>query len=240
MTVHINLVLPDMVTPPTHLRYLAPIFNFSWAALVTALCLATPVQAQVVRCTDAKTGEVTYTNGRCVSGESSLQVLAPRSAEEIAKEQADAAAARERSKAQIERDEALRRQREERERKERAASEQAQAQNNNLENSPACRQARERLNSILAESNPDTSTWGERSQAAQQQMEMSCLGAAAYQQLQQTRALQPNAINRPQFGYGPQYPHRPIRPVPSQPPAKIVNCNVFRCYDNRGGVHPIP
>ena len=77
-------------------------------------------------------------------------------------------------------------------------------------------------------------------QAAQAQMEMSCLGATAYQQLQQTRALQPNAINRPQWGYG--YPNRypPARPTPSQPPAKIVNCNVFRCYDNRGGVHPIP
>ena len=125
--------------------------------------------------------------------------------------------------------------------KEREAAERAQARAvANLENTAACRQARERYNAILAEASPDPATWGERSQAAQAQMEMNCLGAAAYQQLQQSRALQPNAINRPQWGYG--YPNRypPAHPTPSQPPAKIVNCNVFRCYDNRGGVHPIP
>ena len=137
------------------------------------------------------------------------------------------------------RDDAQRRQREDAERKEREAAARAQAgAGSNLENSPACRQARERYNAILAEADPDVSTWGERSQAAQAQMEMSCLGATAYQQLQQTRALQPNAINRPQWGYGQTRPPL-VRPLP-QPPAKIVNCNVFRCYDNRGGVHPIP
>ena len=203
---------------------------------------AAPAHAQIMRCTDAKTGEVTYTNGRCISGEASTQVKPAQSAEEIAQERAAAAKARELSQAQISRDEALRRKREEAERKEREAAEKAQARagGNNLENSPACIQARQHYNTILAEANPDPATWGERSQAAQAQMEMSCLGATAYQQLQQSRALQPNAINRPQWGYG--YPNRypPARPTPSQPPAKIVNCNVFRCYDNRGGVHPIP
>jgi len=190
--------------------------------------IAGTAQAQVMRCVDAKTGEVTYTNGRCISGEMSTQIQAAQSAEEIAAERANASQARERSKAQMARDEAQRRQREEQERKEREAAEKAQARAvANLENTPACRQARERYNAILAEASPDPATWGERSQAAQAQM-------------QQSRALQPNAINRPQWGYG--YPNRypPARPTPSQPPAKIVNCNVFRCYDNRGGVHPIP
>lgn len=197
-------------------------------------------QAQIMRCTDAKTGEVTYTNGRCISGEAATQVKPAQSAEEIAQERAAAAKARELSQAQMSRDEAQRRKREEAERKEREAAEKAQARaGSNLENSPACRQARERYNTILAEPNPDISTWGERSQAAQAQMEMSCLGATAYQQLQQSRALQPNAINRPQWGYGQTRPPVVVHPLP-QPPAKIVNCNVFRCYDNRGGVHPIP
>lgn len=31
-------------------------------------------QAQIVRCTDAKTGHVTYTNGSCVQGEAAVQV----------------------------------------------------------------------------------------------------------------------------------------------------------------------
>ena len=211
-------------------------------ALLGLLALSPSAQAQIMRCTDAKTGEVTYTNGRCIGGEAAMQVRPAQSAQEIAEERENAAKARQLSQSQMARDEAQRRQREAAERKEREAAEKAQARaGSNLENSPACRQARERHNAILAEANPDVSTWGERSQAAQAQMEMSCLGAAAYQQLQQTRALQqPNAINRPQWNYGYGHARPPVvRPLP-QPPAQIVNCNVFRCYDNRGGVHPRP
>ena len=228
--------MPEPLSPAVTMRKLPLGLLLGW------VLIAGTAQAQVMRCVDAKTGEVTYTNGRCISGEMSTQIQAAQSAEEIAAERANASQARERSKAQMARDEAQRRQREEQERKEREAAEKAQARAvANLENTPACRQARERYNAILAEASPDPATWGERSQAAQAQMEMSCLGAAAYQQLQQSRALQPNAINRPQWGYGyPPNRYPPARPTPSQPPAKIVNCNVFRCYDNRGGVHPIP
>lgn len=227
--------MPEPLSPAVTMRKLPLGLLLGWALI------AGTAQAQVMRCVDAKTGEVTYTNGRCISGEMSTQIQAAQSAEEIASERANASQARERSKAQMARDEAQRRQREEQERKEREAAERAQARAvANLENTPACRQARERYNAILAEASPDPATWGERSQAAQAQMEMSCLGAAAYQQLQQSRALQPNAINRPQWGYGHPNRYPPARPTPSQPPAKIVNCNVFRCYDNRGGVHPIP
>ena len=228
--------MPEPLSPAVTMRKLPLGLLLGWALI------AGTAQAQVMRCVDAKTGEVTYTNGRCISGEMSTQIQAAQSAEEIASERANASQARERSKAQLARDDAQRRQREEQERKEREAAERAQARaGTNLENTPACRQARERYNAILAEASPDPATWGERSQAAQAQMEMSCLGAAAYQQLQQSRALQPNAINRPQWGYGyPPNRYPPARPTPSQPPAKIVNCNVFRCYDNRGGVHPVP
>ena len=227
--------MPEPLSPAVTMRKLPLGLLLGWALI------AGSAQAQVMRCVDAKTGEVTYTNGRCISGEMSTQIQAAQSAEEIAAERANASQARERSKAQMTRDDAQRRQREEQERKEREAADRAQARAGaNLENTPACRQARERYNAILAEASPDPATWGERSQAAQAQMEMSCLGAAAYQQLQQSRALQPNAINRPQWGYGHPNRYPPARPTPSQPPAKIVNCNVFRCYDNRGGVHPIP
>lgn len=207
-------------------------------ALALLCGAASLAQAQIMRCTDARTGEVTYTNGRCIEGENARQIHAAQSPEEIAQERTEAAKARERSQAQMARDEAQRRQREELERKAQAAAQaQAQARTGNAspENSPACRQARERHNAILAEPSPDLATWGERSVAAQQQMEMSCLGAAAYQQLQQSRALQPNAINRPQWHGRPPHPA-----PPAQRPAPIVNCNVFRCYDSRGGVHPIP
>jgi hypothetical protein len=63
--------------------------------------IAGTAQAQVMRCVDAKTGEVTYTNGRCISGEMSTQIQAAQSAEEIAAERANASQARERSKAQM-------------------------------------------------------------------------------------------------------------------------------------------
>ena len=214
-------------------------------AMLGLAVLAGGAQAQIMRCIDAKTREVTYTNGRCISGEASTQIQAAQSPTEIAQERADANKARELSKAQMARDEAQFRQREDAERKEREAAARAQARSGaNLENTAACQQARARHNAILAESNPDPATWGERSQAAQAQMEMSCLGSSAYQQLQQSRALQPNAINRPWgYGYGNGYGYGharpPLQPLPQQP-AKIINCNVFRCYDNRGGVHPIP
>lgn len=229
--------MPEQIFPATLMLKLPQ------ALLLGGVLLVGSAQAQVLRCVDAKSGEVTYTNGRCISGESSTQIQAPQSAEEIASERASASKALELSKAQMAKEDAQRSQREAQERKEREAAEKAQARAGaNLENSPACRQARERHNAILAEANPDPATWGERSQAAQAQMEMSCLGSAAYQQLQQSRALQPNAINRPQWGYHyPSYgPPPATRPTPSQPPAKIINCNVFRCYDNRGGVHPVP
>ena len=222
------------VEHPSHISYrLASIFmKILQTLLMLGVCAS--AQAQVLRCTDAKTGHVTYTNGSCISGESPAEVAPALSSEEIAKERAQAAAARERSQAQIAKDEARMRQREEQERKEQLALQKARASQSPSETA-TCRQARQRLDAILAEATPDALTWGERSQTAQAQMEMACLGPEAYRQLQQTRALQPNAINRPQWNHG--YPVHPVRP---QPPAKIVNCNVFRCYDNRGGVHPIP
>ena len=47
--------------------------------------------AQVMRCIDSKTHEVTYTNGQCISGETATQVQAAQSPAEIAQERADAA-----------------------------------------------------------------------------------------------------------------------------------------------------
>jgi|GEM_PF-5700408 len=39
---------------------------------------------------------------------------------------------------------------------------------------PACQQAKKRLNAILLEPRPDPATWGARSQAAQQQVDSAC------------------------------------------------------------------
>lgn len=201
-----------------------------------AVLAAPDAQAQVIRCTDSKTGRVTYTNGSCGAGESRVQVQEAPSAEELERDRSQAAAAIERKNQRLAQEESERRAREqqrEREARERARADQArQAQSGNGD-SPACQQARRRLDAILAEASPDPATWGSRSQAAQRQMEMACLGPQAYDQLQQSRALQPNAINRPWLV-------TPPRPVPQPPAAPITGCNVFRCYDRNGGVHPIP
>lgn len=208
-----------------------------WILVALLACMAAGyASAQVIRCTDPQTGRVTYTNGSCRAGESRVQVQDAPSAEELERERAQAAAAIERKNQQLEREEGQRRAREQqRAREAREARERSQAQQAHSGNadSPACQQARRRLDAILAEARPDPATWGSRSQAAQQQMEMACMGPQAYEQLQQARALQPNAINRPWIV-------APSRPQPQPPSAPITGCNVFRCYDKNGGVHPIP
>lgn len=213
-------------------------WRLTLAALSTgvAALVALHAQAQVVRCTDARTGSVTYTNGSCGAGENRVQVQEAPSAEELERDRSQAAAAIERKNQRLAQEESERRARQqqrESEARERARADQARQAQSGSGDSPACQQARRRLDSILAEASPDPATWGSRSQAAQRQMEMACLGPQAYEQLQQSRTLQPNAINRPWLV-------TPPRPQPQPPAAPITGCNVFRCYDRNGGVHPIP
>ena len=203
------------------------------------LSLGAAAQAQVVRCTDSKTGRITYTNGSCISGEAGIQVQQAQSRDEIAQERSQAASAVARSKAQMTLDEQERTRREERERKELEAMQRAQARNaanNRGDSTAACQQAKQRYNAVLAEASPDPATWGNRSLAAQRQMEMECLGASAYQQLEQNRALQPNAINRIWYGAN----GRPVSSAPSQHVPAMTNCNVFRCFDAQGNSHTRP
>ena len=42
--------------------------------LFTVVTALLPAQAQVQRCTDLKTGRITYTNGSCIAGEAGRQV----------------------------------------------------------------------------------------------------------------------------------------------------------------------
>lgn len=219
-------------------RHPSAAVRWALAALTALVPLAATLgadtaSAQVIRCTDAKTGRVTYTNSSCKDGENRVQVQEAPSPEELERDRAQSAAALERKNQQLEREEAERRTRaQQQEREARNRRERENSAQRDGGDSPACQQARRRLDTILAEANPDPATWGPRSQAAQQQMEMACLGTKAYEQLQQSRALQPNAINRPWIV------GRPVPPQPLPPSAPISHCNVFRCYDTNGGVHP--
>lgn len=167
--------------------------------LVTLLCLGTSAHAQVQRCTDLKSGRVTYTNGSCISGEASVQVQQAQTPQQIADERAKALAAVSRSQTEMAKNEQLR---EQQAREDNAAAQRqlAQTKSNQGPGSAACAQATQAYNAVLAEKDPDPDTWGNRGFAAQQKMEMSCMSAADYQQLQQARVLRPNAINRPWYG----------------------------------------
>lgn len=74
------------------------------AQLTLALALCLPAAAQVVRCTDAATGRITYTDGSCASGQAAQEVLPQKSPEELAREQqqADDALARKHERQQRE------------------------------------------------------------------------------------------------------------------------------------------
>ncbi|HNN17814.1 MAG TPA: DUF4124 domain-containing protein, partial [Giesbergeria sp.] len=64
--------------------------------------LAASAQAQVVRCQDPRTGQVTYTDGECSGGDKAREVQARKSAEELAQERAQAAEALERKQQRLE------------------------------------------------------------------------------------------------------------------------------------------
>ena len=67
-----------------------------WGLLSTALLLSLSAQAQVVRCTDARTGKVTYTDGSCAPGSQTREIEARKTPEELRaeREQATEALAR--------------------------------------------------------------------------------------------------------------------------------------------------
>lgn len=193
-------------------------------------CPAAP--AQVVRCTDARTGAVTYTDGGCERGSTAHEVQPRQSAQEIDQERAQAAQAlerereRQRAQASAERLQAER---------DAARAQAAQAQQaarpgaTDPAHSPECARARRALDAAAAlATNPAQAA---RVQAAQQQMELDCLGPTGYTELQRSRP--PPVLYLPS---SPQPPHwRPARPAP-----RLTHCNVFRCYDSQGRSHPRP
>lgn len=120
------------------LAALVPMF----VPLVLALT-AGPASAQVIRCTDAKTGRVTYTNSSCKDGENRVQVQEAPSPEELERERAQSAAAIERKNQQLAREEAERRtraQQQEREARSRRERENS-AQRDGGDSRPASRRA---------------------------------------------------------------------------------------------------
>ena len=188
--------------------------------LATASLWGAAASAQVVRCTDARTGAVTYTDGECTAGTRAREVQARQAPEAIAQERAQAAQAlaerqqrlqTEAAAQQLENERQTQRQRDQ---AARAAAAQTPAQA--YAGSPEC--ARSRRNFDLAASSARYEQ-NARLQAAQRQMELDCLGPEGYAALERNRpAPQP-----PPIVVYPPYPPahwRPLHPRPPRPPGR--------------------
>lgn len=187
--------------------------------------------AQVTRCTDPRTGQVTYTDGRCAGGAETREIEARKTPEEIRAEREQAAEAQER-KRQLQQAEAAEQQRQES--LERAARRAAPPQARDYANSAACARSRRSLDVALSSMDSGAYDSQLRVQALQRQMNLDCLGPDRYAQIESAAPVQPVPTS-PVFIVPPR---RPVPAVPLPPPAPITHCNVFRCYDSQGGVHP--
>ena len=241
-------------------RIFAPFFSARTARVLLCMAgaawaaLAAPEQAhaQVLRCTDGRTGAVSYTDGTCRAGSKVQEVEPRRSNEDIERDRAQAAEALERKQQRLQNDLAAARLEAERNAQRAQQQQQQRAAQADPARSPECASARRQLEAVSAR--PGSGADDPRLQAAQQQMELVCLGAARYAELQRDRAAsQPGVVVAPPSypaypgypGY-PTYPSHPVRPPhtlpppPAPPPPRFTQCNVFRCYDAQGRSYSRP
>lgn len=208
--------------------------------LVLGLLLAaSAAQAQVVRCTDARTGKVSYTDGACDAGQRSAQIEARKTEEQLAAEREQAAEALEQKQArqaaqaeadqrQLER-ETLQAQREKALERPAAPADYA--------NSRACAEARRGVKAATNNLARTPEEQASRIDAAQQQMDFACLGPDGYARAQANRASQPPVVVVQQ----PVWPHhnRPRPPHVERPRGPYIKeCSSFTCTDNNGKRYP--
>jgi len=215
-----------------------PLMRNCLAAGAALLCLA--AQAQVLRCTDARTGQVTYTDGTCTGAASVREVEPRKTPQEIRLEREQAAEALAR-KHQQQQAEAAARQidadhdaRRERELAERATHPAARPQD--YARSAECARSRRNLDVVIS-SISGTYDQNLRVETAQRQVDLDCLGPDAYAEVEKARALRQETAP-PVVVLPPRHPVYTTRPAPPPPPRKFTQCNVFRCYDSQGNSYP--
>jgi hypothetical protein len=210
---------------------------WKWSATIACVvCSALPAYGQVIRCTDAKTGEVTYTDGKCATGAVAREVEAKRTPEEIEQDrrtaeralelkqqrlQAESAAASAQSQRELE---------QERLRAARAANAAPAAKD--YGNSAECAKSRRNLELLSAGVSRTNYDQDMRLEAAQRQMDLDCLGPQGYAELERARAAQPLIVVTPQR----RPVHTPPATVPQQP--YITSCSSFYCIDSTGARYP--
>ena len=213
-----------------------------WAGLAAALWLSgAAVQAQVLRCTDPATGQVTYTDGSCGRGTSAREVERRKTPEEIAQEREQARTALEAQRQRQQADALAAQQQAQREAQE-ARARAGREVSTDPARSPECARSRRQLDRTAAETGQGSYDAQARLSAAQRQMELDCLGPAGYAQVERSRG-QGGATYGTQDVYAPPVVVVPRHPVVVQPAVPVrkppgTQCNVFRCYDGNGNIYP--
>ena len=207
-----------------------------------ALCLGSSAQAQVVRCTDARTGKVTYTDGACASDSAAREVEARKTPAEIQLERDLAAEALERKQqrqqAETAAAEADARRNADLDRARAAQAAAAAPQPHDYARSPECARSRRNLDIVAAGVARSTYEQEMRLEAAQRQVDMDCLGPAGYAEVEKARAQQPRVVVVPPAAHRPLYPQPYPRPTPPAPAPHLTQCGDFRCTDNLGNTYP--
>lgn len=198
--------------------------------ITCAIFLSFSVGAQVMRCTDARSGKVTYTDGACSSGTDAYEVESRKTPEELRLEREQAAVAIERKRAALRADLDAAKQ-----------ENQNTTSGHNLPNikpnyahSRECARSRRNLDIIASEASNGSYEQNVRLDTAQRQVNFDCLGPADFAEIEKARAANSTQATPPLVIHN----RRPTPVPPVVRTGKIVNCNVFRCYDNQGNVIP--
>lgn len=207
-----------------------------------AALLSLGAQAQVVRCTDARTGKVTYTDGPCPKEAAAREVEARKTPAEVQLERELAAEALERKQQRLQAEAAAAdadaRRDTERDRARAAQAAAAAPRPQDYARSPECARSRRNLDIVAAGIARSTYERELRLEAAQRQVDMDCLGPQGYAEVEKARAQQPRVVVVPPSRQRPLYPEPFPRPGPPQPKPHLTQCGDFRCTDSQGNTYP--
>lgn len=207
-----------------------PIVRNCLAACAVLVCFT--AQAQVLRCTDARTGQVTYTDGTCPGAASVREVEPRKTPQEIQLEREQAAQALARKQQQLQA-EAVTRQIDadrdaRRERELAAGAPRPAARPQDYARSAECARSRRNLDVVLGSAD-GTYEQNLRVEAAQRQVDLDCLGPEGYAEMERARAQRPQVVVVPT-----------ARPRPTLPPPRprLTHCSEFQCFDDQGKGYP--
>ncbi len=186
-------------------------------------------QAQVVRCQDARTGQVTYTDGQCNSTDKAREVEARKTPEEIRQEREQAAEALERKQQRLEMEKTRQEAEAARLQAERQQKLLAQPPKMDYAQTPQCQASRRRWQDLNDAQAREPLVLQPGLDAAQRQMDMDCLGPAGYADMERYRAQRPQIVVVPQAR-----PHPPAPP----PRPRLTHCSDFQCFDDQGKGYP--